>query len=517
MRVLNISYLTECITFELSIGNQVCRFIHLYRSPSQTPEEFQTFTLNLKLSLDALLCGNPFLTVMIGDFNAKSKERCSIDITSFEGSKLDFLTSQFGLLQIIKEPTYILDNSRSCIHLIFTSQPNMVIDSGVHASLHSNCHHQIIYAKFDLKIFYQPPYERTVWHFKHANSDHIERVIDILDWESALNYVDANDQVTVFNSTILNIVSSFIPNETIRCDDRDPPWMNSFIKNLIHAKDNFYKKFVCKSNNMYHLCAFKNLQKHLNQSIQIAKQNYVNKIAQRLGDPNTSSKCYWSLLKTLLNGKKIPCIPPLFHGDKFIVDFLEKSEIFNSFFADQCSPISNGSVLPSELPLRIGSSLSSCHFTKDGILRIINNLDPNKAHGHDEINIRMLKIYGDSICRPLSIIFKTCLRTGIFPLEWKKPNIVPIHKKGDKRAVINYRPVSLLPICGKIFQRLLYNEMLNFFLENDLISQNQSGFRPGGSCICQLLFINHEILSAFDIGFEVRGLFLDISKFFDKA
>ena len=138
-------------------------------------------------------------------------------------------------------------------------------------------------------------------------------------------------------------------------------------------------------------------------------------------------------MKTLLNGKKIPCIPPLFHGDKYIVDFQEKSEIFNSFFADQCSPISNGSVLPSELPLRTDSTLSTCHFAKEDILRIINNLDPNKAHGHDEISIRMLKIPGDSICRPLNIIlFKTCLRTGKFPLEWKKANIVPIHKKGDK-------------------------------------------------------------------------------------
>ena len=155
---------------------------------------------------------------------------------------------------------------------------------------------------------------------------------------------------------------------------------------------------------MCHLCAFKNLQNHLNQSIQIAKQNYVNKIAPRLGDPNTSSKCYWSLLKTPLNGKKIPCISPQFHVDKFIVEFQEKIEIFNYFFADQCSPISNGSVLPSELPLRTDSSLSSCHFTRDDILRIINNLDPNKAHGHDGINIRMLKTCGDSICRPLSII-----------------------------------------------------------------------------------------------------------------
>ena len=227
--------------------------------------------------------------------------------------------------------------------------------------------------------------------------------------------------------------------------------MNRFIKNLIRAKDNFHKKFVRKSNNMYHLCAFENLQNHLNQSIQIAKQNYVNKIAQRLGDPNSSCKCYWSLLKTPSNEKKITCIPPLFHGDKFIVDFQEKNEIFNSFFADQCSLISNGSVLPSELPSELtDSSVSSCHFAKDGIFRIVNNLGPNKAHGHDEISIRML-------------IFKTCLRTGIFPLEWKKANIVPIHKKGDKQTVINYRPVSILPICGKIFERLLYNEMLNFY------------------------------------------------------
>ena len=193
---------------------------------------------------------------------------------------------------------------------------------------------------------------------------------------------------------------------------------------------------------------------------------------------NTNSKCYWSLLKTLLNRKKIPCIPPLFHGDKYIADFQEKSEIFNSVFVDQCSPISNRFVLSSELPLRTDSTLSTCHFATENILGIMNNLDPNKADGHDEISIRMLKICGDSICRPLNIIFKTCLRTGKFPLEWKKANIVPIHKKGDEQAVKNY-----LTVCGKIFERLLYNEMLTFFLENDLIFPKQSGFRPGDSCI----------------------------------
>ena len=79
----------------------------------------------------------------------------------------------------------------------------------------------------------------------------------------------------------------------------------------------------------------------------------------------------------------------------------------------------------------------------------------------------MLKIYGGSICRYLNIIFKIILRKGKFPLEWKKVNVAPIHNKGDIQTVKNYRPVSLLAIYGKMFERLLYNEILNCFLENN--------------------------------------------------
>ena len=133
------------------------------------------------------------------------------------------------------------------------------------------------------------------------------------------------------------------------------------------------------------------------------------------------------------------------------------------------------------------------------------------------ISIRILKLCGEAICRPLNTIFKTCLNTGKFSSEWKKGNVVPIHKKDDKQTVKNYRPVSLLPICGKIFECLIYNVMYDFLIENDLLSPNQSGFRSGDSCINQLLSINHEILNAFDKGLEVRGIFLDISKAFDKV
>ena len=86
--------------------------------------------------------------------------------------------------------------------------------------------------------------------------------------------------------------------------------------------------------------------------------------------------------------------------------------------------------------------------------------------------------------------------------------MVPIHKRDDKQNV--YRPVSLLPIFGKIFERLIYNEMYSFFIENDLIFSNQSGFKQGDSCINQFLSITHDIYQSLGQGYEVRGVFLDI-------
>ena len=87
------------------------------------------------------------------------------DKTTYEGSKIEAITSQFGLGQLIKEPTHILSSSSSCIDLVFTSQPNLVKKSGVHSSLHENCHHQLVYAKLNLKVWYPPPYDREVWHY----------------------------------------------------------------------------------------------------------------------------------------------------------------------------------------------------------------------------------------------------------------------------------------------------------------------------------------------------------------
>ena len=98
------------------------------------------------------------------------------DITTYEGSKIDDVTSQSGLEQIIKEPTLIVD-SLLCIDLVFTTQPNLVMESGVLSSLHSKCHHHMTFAKFNLKIHYPLPYEQEVWNYQKANVDQIRQAI----------------------------------------------------------------------------------------------------------------------------------------------------------------------------------------------------------------------------------------------------------------------------------------------------------------------------------------------------
>ena len=99
----------------------------------------------------------------------------------------------------------------------------------------------------------------------------------------------------------------------------------------------------------------------------------------------------------------------------------------------------------------------------------------------------------------------------------EKAYVVPFYKNGDKQCLKNYGPVSLFPICGKILERLTFNAMFRFLVEKNLISSNQSGFKPGDSWINQLLSITHEIYMSFDNRFEVRDAFLDISKAFDKV
>ena len=131
----------------------------------------------------------------------------------------------------------------------------------------------------------------------------------------------------------------------------------------------------------------------------------------------------------------------------------------------------------------------------------------------------MIKLCDSAIIEPLCSIFERCIATGIYPPAWKKANVVPIHKKGSRQCKNNYRPISLLPIFSKLFEKQLFDVIYDHLCANQLLTPNQSGFRPGDSTINQLLFITHKIYYAFDEmpSKEKRAVFLDLSKAFDRV
>ena len=402
--------------------------------------------------------------------------------------------------------------------MIFTNQSNLVVDSGIHPSLHPNCHHQIIHCNINLQVEYPPPYQRHVWNYAKANKDAILSALQNVDCHRLFAKKTVHQQVNLLNDIILNIFTNFVPNKVIACDDRDPPWINDNIKNKIKWKNSMYKNYKrsCKKTEDYKLLV--KAVSEVSQLIEKGKDEYYYRLGKRLNDPSTSAKSYSTNLKTFYNKRKIPLIPSLLVNYSFVTDFREKANLFNEFFCKQCTPVANDSTLPTLLETP-NETLSSIEIIASDIGKIIKALKVNKAHGHDEVSVRILKLCESAITEPLYLIFKNCLSSNTFPDVWRKANVIPVHKECDKQVLKNYRSVSLLPICGKIFENLLFNALYSFFEDHKLLNPCQSGFKKNDSCINQLVSITHEIYSAFDCNpsLEVRGVFLDLSKAFDKV
>ena len=139
-----------------------------------------------------------------------------------EGLNLFSLMSSNGFSRLVHEPTHIQTNSSFYVDLVFTDQPNLSVNSGVHVSLHPNCHHQIIHSSSNLSIYYPPPYQRLIWDYKKADSKNTRKALDSVNWERLFDSKDINSLVATLNETISNVFCNYVPNKYITIDDKDP-------------------------------------------------------------------------------------------------------------------------------------------------------------------------------------------------------------------------------------------------------------------------------------------------------
>ena len=156
------------------------------------------------------------------------------------------------------------------------------MESGVYPSLHSNCHHQITYAIFNLKIHYPPPYERKIWHYQNPNTDQIRKALKQFSWDMSFKNLDINEMVFSFNRTIKNVLSNYIPHYIIICDDRDSPWINYRIKELINEKNDTFQCYLHSNKHSKLFNKVEYLQNEFKSSSEGNKIKYYSRISKRI-------------------------------------------------------------------------------------------------------------------------------------------------------------------------------------------------------------------------------------------
>ena len=158
----DISCMQECLVTELSMNNEKCFFTCLYRSSSQSHEELDIFCSNLDLLISNINNNHPNCFILIGDFNAKSSKWCSSDKDNKAGCELDNVTTSAGYSQMIDKPTHFVNESSSCIDLIFSSNPSLTKNCGTEHSIYDKRHHNIIYGTLNFKVPLPPAYYREI-------------------------------------------------------------------------------------------------------------------------------------------------------------------------------------------------------------------------------------------------------------------------------------------------------------------------------------------------------------------
>ena len=152
-------------------------------------------------------------------------------------------------------------------------------------------------------------------------------------------------------------------------------------------------------------------------------------------------------------------------------------------------------------------------ITEQDVKDAISHINPSKASGPDLLHPRLLKEGAPVLFKPLSTLFNLSLQKSVFPSSWKQANITAIFKKDDPSKPSNYRPISLLSCLGKLMERCVHKQLYNYLVITNL----QSGFIPGDSTVKQLTLIYNAIAKALDEGSEVRAVFCDISKAFNRV
>lgn len=504
------------VWFKFTNNHSILNFGVYYRSPSQSPDERRQFFHDFKDTVRKVNQTVDSSILAVGDFNAKHSSWCPTDTTTTPGRELKCILDEIFLEQLIGEPTRIRADCSSCIDIALTDSPGLISNYEVLPPIGRSDHCAVL-VTLDLAVSHENSFSKKVWKYDKCNLANLKRDIVSTDWNTLLEIQNIDATVSKVTEKILDVMHKNIPCKTWSPKPTDKPWMNNFIKTALNKRNSLYRKFK-RTKLAYIFNEYKHEAIRVHSLIVNAKSDFNEKMITDVEDLPSTSKQYWKLIKRLLGNKFTSNIPVMLdtEGNKLCSTNLEKSNLFLKTFANK-SHLENPYLVLPNFPNRCNHDVVLQHTSPDKIQKLISKLKSEKASGPDGITNKMLKFIGPEISQILSPLFNRIIDSGTFPSIWKDGIISVVYKKDKKCDPNNYRPITLLSVISKLFERVVYDSIYHHLKTYDLFYKKQSGFLQGHSTTDQLVAITSSIFDNFEKNHDVRSIFLDITAAFDSV
>ena len=442
--------------------------------------------------------------IICGDFNLPDID-WSTSIASSSESLHNYFTKFVKdnyLWQLVHFPT----RNNNILDLILTNIPDKIHNLHGYDDIIST-DHKLIGFDLDLTVPKEPDIKRYVYDFKRADWSSLNNSLQNTSWDQCFVPNDVDGTLSNWCAVFLTIVNQHVPKSKTR-NIHDHPWIDKEILSLIKRKN----KQSLKANRtgcVHDAQKFKDLRRLTKQLISQKKKEYATKLRDSVTE---NPKSFWSFVKS---SRSVKITANLFRDNQsFITDSRDKANLLNSFFHSVFIPAQATTTTPN-LPLSSDKALSNIQLTENEVFKAPDGLDPSKACGSDGIPGKLLKMTANTIAPSLCQIYNLSLSQGVVPACWKLANVTPVFKKDDRTLASNYRPISLLSIISKTFERCVYNHCYPHISRR--FYHLQHGFLRGKSTVTQLLHVYQEILDHLAGGKEVDAIHLDLSKAFDRV
>ena len=492
------------ISFKKSSPIYICC---AYRPPhrGQDKEKVENLISHFKSSISKLPSNSEIF--ILGDMNCDYSNNKNVLSSVIK----NFCTS-YHFQQLITEKTRVTETSSTLLDLVLTNSRHISFSGVDDVGISDHC---LVFTERKLKKDKFGARTITTRSYKNFSSTDFLADLEKCDWSSVIDNNDLDSACENFNQTLLSVVDKHAPLKTHRVRNNQEAWINDDFLIEIKKRD-YLKKTASLTKDPNDWAAFRKKRNHCNRLKKYLKSQHFSKV---LHDNKNDGKKLWKHIRNLLPKDSSEKISSL-KGDQneILTENKDMANRFNTFFSTVGSKLASKftSVRSDQINIPINENLFSFNLVSpETVSKIISNLDNNKAVGMDGVSVKILKSGSPLLSQILSFLFNKSLIIGKVPQIWKTKRVSPLFKDGDPNVCNNYRPISILPVIMKVFEKIVNHQICQFIENNNLITNFQSGFRKKHSTDTAVLEVTDFILNELDKGRHVGAVLIDFKKAFD--